>query len=109
AGGGRAGPGVPAPLEPSRPPGRPARRRAPAPAGDPSDDRVHRADRRLSAAAMHRVAVVGAGLMGTGTAQVFAEAGLAVTLYARRRESLATARQRIVENQAAMREAGLPV
>ncbi len=56
-----------------------------------------------------RVAVVGAGIMGTGIAQVFAEAGLDVRLYARRQASLDEARVRIAANQAAMRAAGLDV
>lgn len=56
-----------------------------------------------------RIAVVGAGTMGTGIAQAFAEAGLPVALYARRRESLAAARERMRRNQAELREAGLPV
>lgn len=56
-----------------------------------------------------RIAVVGAGIMGTGIAQVFAEAGLDVRLYARRRDSLDQARARIAANQAEMRTAGLAV
>jgi 3-hydroxybutyryl-CoA dehydrogenase len=56
-----------------------------------------------------RIAVVGAGIMGTGIAQVFAEAGLDVRLYARRRDSLDEARARIAANQAEMRAAGLAV
>lgn len=58
---------------------------------------------------MTRIAVVGAGLMGTGIAQVFAEAGLEVVLYSRRQESLEAARARIARNQAGMRAAGLTV
>lgn len=54
-----------------------------------------------------RIAVVGAGIMGTGIAQVFAEAGFPVALYARRQESLAQAHDRIARNQADMRAAGL--
>jgi 3-hydroxybutyryl-CoA dehydrogenase len=56
-----------------------------------------------------QIAVVGAGIMGTGIAQVFAEAGLPVRLYGRRRASLAQARDRMAANQAEMRSAGLAV
>lgn len=56
---------------------------------------------------MKRVAVVGAGIMGTGIAQVFAEAGFEVALCSRRRQSLEQASQRIARNQAEMRAAGL--
>jgi len=56
-----------------------------------------------------RIAVVGAGIMGTGIAQVFAEAGLDVRLHARRRDSLDQARARIAANQGEMRAAGLAV
>lgn len=56
-----------------------------------------------------RIAVVGAGIMGTGIAEVFAEAGLDVRVYARRRDSLDQARARIAANQAEMRAAGLAV
>jgi 3-hydroxyacyl-CoA dehydrogenase len=58
---------------------------------------------------IERAAVVGAGLMGTGIAQVFAEGGVAVTLCSRRRETLDRALGRIATNQAEMREAGLTV
>lgn len=56
---------------------------------------------------MRVAAVVGAGIMGTGIAQVFAEAGLEVRLYSRRPASVEAARARIARNQARMREAGL--
>lgn len=56
-----------------------------------------------------QIAVVGAGIMGTGIAQVFTEAGLPVRLYARRRESLVRARERIAANQTEMRATGLAV
>jgi 3-hydroxybutyryl-CoA dehydrogenase len=56
-----------------------------------------------------RLAVVGAGIMGTGIAQVFAEAGAEVALYSRRRESLDRARARIEANLAEMRKLGVPV
>src|SRR4051794_14873576 len=45
-----------------------------------------------------RIAVIGAGLMGHGIAQVFALAGHAVTIYDQSAESLATAKARIVTN-----------
>jgi 3-hydroxybutyryl-CoA dehydrogenase len=41
------------------------------------------------------VAVIGAGTMGAGIARVFAEAGCAVRLHARRKSSLEAARQRL--------------
>jgi len=56
-----------------------------------------------------RIAVVGAGIMGTGIAQVFAEAGLAVRLYGRRPAALAGAIERIAANQAERHAAGLAV
>ena len=56
-----------------------------------------------------QIAVVGAGIMGTGIAQVFAEAGMAVRLYGRRRAGLSQARDRIAANQAEMRSAGMAV
>jgi len=53
------------------------------------------------------VAVIGAGVMGSGIAQAFAQAGLAVRLQARREETLRHALERIRKNQAAMVEVGL--
>jgi 3-hydroxybutyryl-CoA dehydrogenase len=55
------------------------------------------------------IAVVGAGIMGTGIAQVFAEAGMAVRLYGRRQAGLTRALDRMAANQAEMRAAGLAV
>lgn len=54
-----------------------------------------------------RVAVIGAGVMGSGIAQHFAQAGYEVQLYARGEGTLATARARIANNQEMMVEAGL--
>lgn len=54
-----------------------------------------------------RVAVIGAGTMGSGIAQVFAQAGCEVLLQARRRESLERAVARIEANQRLMIEGGL--
>lgn len=56
---------------------------------------------------IERVAVIGPGVMGTGVAQVFAEAGLEVRLYGRRPEALEGAMQRIAANQRSMGQAGL--
>jgi 3-hydroxyacyl-CoA dehydrogenase len=53
------------------------------------------------------VAVIGAGVMGSGIAQRFAQAGYEVHLHARHEETLRTARDRIAKNQEAMGEAGL--
>lgn len=53
------------------------------------------------------IAVIGAGVMGSGIAQTFAQAGYAVRLQARREETLRAARDRITENQEAMVRAGL--
>lgn len=53
------------------------------------------------------VAVIGAGVMGSGIAQHFAQAGYEVYLHARHEETLRGARDRIAKNQAAMVEAGL--
>lgn len=61
----------------------------------------------ISADRIQTVAVVGAGVMGGGIAQTFAQAGLSVALYARREEGLRMALERIAKNQAAMVEAGL--
>jgi 3-hydroxybutyryl-CoA dehydrogenase len=52
------------------------------------------------------IAVVGAGIMGTGIARVCAEAGLEVRLCSRRPETLEAARARMARNQAQMRAAG---
>lgn len=56
-----------------------------------------------------KIAVVGAGIMGTGIGQVFAEGGLEVTFYSPRRESLERALARIAKNQEQMRAAGFAV
>jgi 3-hydroxyacyl-CoA dehydrogenase len=53
------------------------------------------------------VAIVGAGVMGSGIAQTFAQAGYTVRLHARREDSLQAARDRILRNQEAMVRAGL--
>ena len=53
------------------------------------------------------IAMIGAGVMGSGIAQTFAQAGYAVRLQARREETLRAARDRIAGNQAAMIRAGL--
>lgn len=53
------------------------------------------------------VAMIGAGVMGSGIAQHFAQAGYEVMLFARSEETLMTARARIAKNQEAMIEAGL--
>jgi hypothetical protein len=53
------------------------------------------------------VAVIGAGLMGSGFAQTFAQAGYAVRLHARREDTLRAARDRITRDQEAMLRAGL--
>ncbi len=53
------------------------------------------------------VAVVGAGMMGSGIAQTFAQAGYQVRLQARRQETLRAALDRIARNQATMIRAGL--
>ncbi|MBP1774845.1 MAG: 3-hydroxybutyryl-CoA dehydrogenase, partial [candidate division NC10 bacterium] len=45
------------------------------------------------------IAVVGAGTMGAGIAQIFAQAGYPVRLQARKRETLEAARRRIHVNQ----------
>ena len=53
------------------------------------------------------VAIVGAGVMGGGIAQTFAQAGYTVRLHARREDSLRAARERIAKNQEGMVRAGL--
>ena len=53
------------------------------------------------------VAVIGAGVMGSGIAQTFAQAGYLVRLHARHEETLRAARDRITRNQATMLRAGL--
>ena len=53
------------------------------------------------------VAVIGAGVMGSGIAQTFAQAGYAVRLHARREGTLQAALSRIAENQAILVQAGL--
>lgn len=53
------------------------------------------------------VTVIGAGVMGSGIAQHFAQAGYTVRLHARNAETLAAARDRIAKNQELMVEAGL--
>ena len=55
-----------------------------------------------------RTAVLGAGIMGTGIAQVCAEAGLDVVLESRSLTSLEAARERIRKNQRELVAAGLP-
>jgi 3-hydroxybutyryl-CoA dehydrogenase len=52
-----------------------------------------------------RIAIIGAGLMGHGLAQVFAVAGHRVSVYDSSAESLATLRERITRNLASL---GLP-
>jgi 3-hydroxyacyl-CoA dehydrogenase len=53
------------------------------------------------------VTVIGAGVMGSGIAQHFAQAGYEVHLHARREETLRAARDRIAKNQEAMAGHGL--
>jgi 3-hydroxyacyl-CoA dehydrogenase len=57
--------------------------------------------------AIKTVAVVGAGVMGSGIAQTFARAGYTVWLHARHEASLGIARDRIRKNQEAMVRVGL--
>lgn len=54
-----------------------------------------------------RIAVIGAGTMGTGIAQVFAAAGFEVMLCARQQKSLDEARGRIAGNLSELRAVGL--
>lgn len=56
---------------------------------------------------IRNVAVIGAGMMGSGIAQTFAQAGYAVWLHARHEDTLRAARDRIARNQEAMVQAGL--
>lgn len=56
---------------------------------------------------VRRVAVIGAGVMGSGIAQHFAQAGYAVNLHARREETLRGGLARIAKNQETLVEAGL--
>ena len=56
---------------------------------------------------VQEVAIIGAGVMGSGIAQTFAQAGYAVRLQARHAETLRAARDRIARNQAAMVRAAL--
>jgi 3-hydroxyacyl-CoA dehydrogenase len=53
------------------------------------------------------IAVIGAGVMGSGIAQTFAQAGYEVRLQARYEDTLRAARERIAKNQEAMVRAGL--
>jgi 3-hydroxyacyl-CoA dehydrogenase len=53
------------------------------------------------------IAAIGAGVMGSGIAQTFAQTGYAVHLQARHEETLRAARDRITKNQEAMVRAGL--
>ena len=53
------------------------------------------------------IAMIGAGVMGSGIAQTFAQAGYEVRLHARYEETLRAARERIAANQEAMVRAGL--
>ncbi len=56
---------------------------------------------------VQEIAIIGAGVMGSGIAQTFAQAGCAVRLQARHEETLRAARERIANNQEAMVRAGL--
>ncbi len=56
---------------------------------------------------IRNIAIIGAGVMGSGIAQTFAQAGCTVRLHARREETLRAARDRIAKNQEAMIQAGL--
>jgi len=53
------------------------------------------------------IAIIGAGVMGSGIAQTFAQAGYSVRLHARRAASLRAARDRIAKNQEGMVRGGL--
>ncbi len=56
---------------------------------------------------IRNIAVIGAGVMGSGIAQTFAQGGYVVRLQARHEETLGAARDRITKNQEAMIRAGL--
>jgi len=56
---------------------------------------------------INTVAVIGAGVMGSGIAQTFAQAGYAVHLHTRRSATLQAALGRIARNQGTMVQAGL--
>jgi 3-hydroxybutyryl-CoA dehydrogenase len=56
---------------------------------------------------LQRIAVIGAGTMGAGIAECFAEAGHEVVLWTRSVETLNRARARIAKNQASLIEGGL--
>ena len=56
---------------------------------------------------IRNIAVIGAGVMGSGIAQTFAQAGYDVRLQARHEGTLEAARARIAKNQEAMVRAGL--
>jgi len=53
------------------------------------------------------ITVIGAGIMGTGIAEAFAEAGYPVCLYARRQQRLDSALARIESNQNVLSDCGL--
>src|SRR5574341_718853 len=57
---------------------------------------------------VREIAIIGAGVMGSGIAQTFAQAGYAVRLQARHQETLRAAQDRMAKNQEAMVRAGLP-
>jgi len=56
---------------------------------------------------IRNVAIIGAGVMGSGIAQTFARAGYGVRLHARRADTLRAACDRIARNQEAMIRGGL--
>ena len=56
---------------------------------------------------IEKIAVIGAGVMGSGIAQTFAQAGYAVHLQSRREGTRQAARDRIAKNQETMLGAGL--
>ncbi len=61
----------------------------------------------LEISQISQITVIGAGVMGSGIAQTFAQAGCGVRLHARHEETLRAARGRISGNQEAMVRAGL--